>query len=66
LKEYWGKCFGGRRPSGKPRYTWKGEVRMNTVKLLNRENWRAAGRYERLEGDMSDWREIWVTGGRYE
>ena len=50
LNEYWKKKkFGGRSPTGKPRYSWKGEVRMNTVKLLIRKNWRAAAGHEWLE-----------------
>jgi hypothetical protein len=44
-----GKTFRRRRPTGKPRYRWKGEVRLDTVRLLNRKS---GGQRQ----DVSDWR----------
>ena len=51
-----GKFFGGRRATGKARYRFirKGEVKMNTVKLLIRKNWRAAAGHEWLEEENGE------------
>ena len=48
------KMFRGRRPTGNPKTRWKCEVRMNTVKFLNRKSWRASARHEWLEEENKD------------
>jgi hypothetical protein len=39
-----GRCFGGRRPVGKPRGRWEDTVTRVTVDLLQIRNWKATAR----------------------